>query len=386
MMHDADLNPLTFDDFDALATETIMLSESSLQWATQICQAIPDETEQWHTFLRALAVAGFDQWLNQGAHQFVSEYRTYPPGSGVNLRVGHYRICILPMGSLSDDHVAIPLAAANGSDPAHLYVLVDVQEEVDQVRIIAGLRCNQIQAYQQQGQLEPTQLGSLSVFWVPIQTFDNTPEQLLLYLSCLEPETMTSVQSAAQVASSPSIKLRSAARTLPINFINTGRWLQNQLDEIADQLAWTLLPPLVPPLTPAAAMRSTPETLAPLQDVLASSHVTMPDQARGAYQDFHLAGLSLRLYAFVWPLKETAIPEWSLLLCLGAVAEESLPTGIYIQVEDQTSTVVQPPLAAETHSAYLYTQAIGHFDEQFKVQIGLPNGPVQTFPMFGFEP
>ncbi|MDV3353794.1 DUF1822 family protein [Leptolyngbyaceae cyanobacterium CCMR0082] len=365
-MNTSSLDPQQFDIIP-LSTETVMLSTTSTQWATDICQDISDDDSQWQTFLRALAMAGVKQWLEDtGLLPADLQETTFTQSS--NLNVGDYRLWVLPMGSVVDDAVSIPTVAVTGDQAAHLYVLAEVQEEVNQVRVVTGLRHDQLQQYVQQHTPTDTQ-----AYTVPLDRFVVTPEQLLLYLNCLEPETI--IQTA------PSSQLSAIAETITTGVVNVGRWLQGELDAMAEQLAWELLPPL----TPAHGLRPVKEEIENIVEELTSQGIEIPIRARGACKKINLAGFPCRLYAWVWPLMVDDVPEWSLFLILGPTPGETLPVGIELMVSDQQEILSRSTLTQETSVTYLYTQVIGYWQEQFIVDIGLPNGPTMTLPPFGFE-
>ncbi|MEO0432030.1 MAG: DUF1822 family protein [Cyanobacteria bacterium J06656_5] len=356
---------LGIQQFDVipLSTDTVMLSTASTQWATDICQDIPDGDSQWQTFLRALAVAGAQQWLD--AAGLVSTYpKNIAPAPEVNLTVGDYRLCVLPMGGLSDDTVRIS-AAVVGEQAAHLYVLVDVQEEVDQVRVVTGLRHDQLR------QLLPD--STAQGYDIPLERFTVTPEQLLLYLNCLDSETILQPTVPDHIAE--------MVETIATGVVNAGKWLQGELDTIAEQLAWELLPPL----TPAQGFRPVKAEIEDIIEELASQDIAIPQRARGAFKEINMAGFPCRLYAWVWPLMTGDIPEWSLFLILGPTPGETLPLGIELTVSDQQEPLSRSALTQETAVTYVYAQVIGYWQEQFMVAIGLPNGPTINLPPFRFE-
>ena len=356
---------LGIQQFDVipLSTDTVMLSTASTQWATDICQDIPDGDSQWQTFLRALAVAGAQQWLD--AAGLVSTYpKNIAPAPEVNLTVGDYRLCVLPMGGLSDDTVRIS-AAAVGEQAAHLYVLVDVQEEVDQVRVVTGLRHDQLR------QLLPD--STAQGYDIPLERFTVTPEQLLLYLNCLDSETILQPTVPDHIGE--------MVETIAMGVVNAGKWLQGELDTIAEQLAWELLPPL----TPAQGFRPVKAEIEDIIEELASQDIAIPQRARGAFKEINMAGFPCRLYAWVWPLMTGDVPEWSLFLILGPTPGETLPLGIELTVSDQQEPLSRSALTQETAVTYVYAQVIGYWQEQFVVAIGLPNGPTINLPPFRFE-
>ena len=221
-MTTATVNP--FNSFSRLSANTVDLSDTSIQWAAHLSQNISDDAEQWQTFLSALAIAGFDQWLQEGAFTLSGSYRhDRALVQGSNFQVREHSLCILA-SDLGESEVSVDIA-----DDIYWYVLVDVREELNQVSIVGGLdRARLLQALSDRRMIGRSQR-------IPIAYFDIEPEQLLLYLSCLEPVGATNLAAS-------SIELNAVAEQIATGAINTGRWLQNQLGAIAEQMSWALLP------------------------------------------------------------------------------------------------------------------------------------------------
>jgi len=364
------VSPQDFD-LDPLRPSTVTLPETAVQWALQVCQGMPEPEPQWQTFLQALALEGFQRWLAAGTLALSQNNDDQQsPSPGMVYPVGDFRLCLLAQGSLSDDRVSLPAASLDATGAyAHFWVLLEVQEEVNQVTVLGSLRCDRISACQ------PLQVNADGSYTVPIAAFDTAPEELLLYLSCLNP---------AQLAA-PSLVRPAAADIHPRATdrpINVGRWLQDQLDAVAAGLAWTLLPPLVPA---TAGLRSPSETLTAMLEELEPT-LPIPETARGAYTDFQRFGLPFRLYALTWTLFESDTPEWSLLLLLGPVNGRQLPAGIRLMLRDQHTILVDQTLTTDTDATYLYGQVIGTWAEEFIATVQLPGGSTLTFPPFAFNP
>ncbi|MGG6242682.1 DUF1822 family protein [Nodosilinea sp. AN01ver1] len=380
------LDPIDFE-FDPLRATTVTLPQPSVDWAVQVSQQVADPSQQWSIFLRAMALQGLQQWLEGGALDLALYYdRHQPPTPGINGRVGGYRLCLVAQGSLSDDEVTIPAATVQDeTNFAHLYILAEVQEEVDQVTILAGLRRDRLLAQQQTLGLTPQTDGT---YRIPIHCFDTTPEDVLLYLTCLNPAQISGSQaSGAETATAPIAV--SQTRPQPVQTrapINVGRWLLNQLDAVADNLAWTLMPPLAP----ANAIRSIRSPVEQLEDILRElqpAGVIIPSTARGAYTDLQqTVGLPFRLYALTWTLVEPRPPEWTLFLFLGPAPGEQLPPGTRLIVRDATTILVEQTLAQGNESGFLYAQAIGTWHEAFTATVELPNGNTLNWPPFVFQP
>src|SRR4028119_1062128 len=51
-------------DFESFSPETIELSPDSVNQAVELSANIPNEQQQWRTYLNALALSAFEQWLD----------------------------------------------------------------------------------------------------------------------------------------------------------------------------------------------------------------------------------------------------------------------------------------------------------------------------------
>ncbi|MEO1069629.1 MAG: DUF1822 family protein, partial [Cyanobacteria bacterium J06638_6] len=357
------------------------LPAEAVDWAAAICQQEPDGAQQWSTFLQAMALQGLQQWVTARGNTLpVSFDRHRPPALDIICQVNDFRLCLVTQGSLSDDIVTVPQSTLDDATRfAHLYVLAEVREETDQVTILAGLRRDRLLAHQQQAGLRASADGT---YTLPVRYFDTVPDDILLYLNCLNPEQLTVAASATRSA----LNLQPLLERATGDIINTGRWLRDQLDTVAETLAWTLLPPIVPgnalsplPVTPAEQLEAVLEDLEP-------EGVTIPPTARGAVTDLQPLGLPLRLYALTWTLFESQPPEWSLFFFLGPAPGQQLVPGTRLIVRDADTTLVDQTLGENRAASHLYGQVIGTWDEQFTVSVELPNGSTLNWPPFAFQP
>lgn len=381
------LPSLSFSAMDFHSSlDAITLTPVDLDWVNQQCQSSVDPTRQWQGFLEYMAVRGVQQWLEAGVVDFAIGVES---GIAVanHLRVNGYRLQIVPMGSFSDDWVTLTRSLPEAvNEQPHLYLLVEVIEETDQVIILNGLRGDQLAAVMAQYGIAP---NSQTPITLPLTAFTTSPDQALLYLTCLDPIALSPqpLVPAAQPmidAPSPSSGAETASETsLVAPLINVSQWLNNQLDAIAEQLAWTLLPPLTP--SPLRGVRTPVEELEAIVYELDPQRMAIPPRARGAYQELQLGGLPLRLYAMVWAVVESAEPEWSLMVFLGAGEGDRLPDGLQLQIHDQAEILADQTFRANVGSDFLYAQVIGLWDESFTVTLALPNGVSLTLPPFTYQ-
>jgi Protein of unknown function (DUF1822) len=436
--------PMSYLDFDDLPTSAIILSDDDIDRAAEISDRIPNRLKQWQVYLNCLALSAFETWLDERAESLrlnLDKCTILQPAlanfiNGVaNLQVGEFKVCLIATGSLSDEMVRLPRVIIDLPEfIPHFYVLIEVLEERQSANIYAFLSYQELLERQ-----NLTSLQSDGNYQLPISYFDNNPDRLLLYLRCLEvsaislpaiptnraeilarvqnqllellPELKSSErelsdilawEQATAVFTNPELLnwvytlqqenhppantfLRDLIKLITQPAVNAGRWLGNELDELAQGLSWVLLPSFVP-ASGMRPMRSPEEEFEVIVTQLQQRGLEIPIQARGAYQDILLAGIPLRMYAVTWHLVgESEQREWSLLLILGAPALSSLPADIKLRVSDQTGILDELGLNAESEDAYIFTRVVGNWDEKFLVSVSLTDGVEVTLPPFAFD-
>ncbi|MGF1523526.1 MAG: DUF1822 family protein [Leptolyngbyaceae cyanobacterium] len=365
----------TMPDFATLA-EVISLSDEAINWAMDRCRSIADGEEQWRSYLRSLALMGAKQWLEEGATPYTIQLNQQRPNQPMVLQVNGLRMGVVPVGSLPPDTVLLPRNRVEAAQAVQLWLLVEVQEELGQVRVVQALENQQV-ASQYSCQ---TSEGD---YRMPLTAFTLSPERALFYLSYLPQaleQTTAQTSPAVEPTPQPVIATEPPLRT---RVMNVGRWLQDQLDEVAQQLAWTLLDPL----TPAAALRSPTQELETILSEVEPQGVTIPPRARAAYTEVRVADMPLRLYALIWNVFEGEIPEWSLLVFLGPAPGDHLPAGLTLRICDASSVLTQQTFFAGSESTFLFAQVFGTWDESFTLEIVPPDeGASLILPAFGFRP
>ena len=434
-------------DFESFSETGIELSASQIDQAVALSDRLENPERQWRTYLHSLALFGFETWL-ESRHDVEIETEqcsvrqpsqaNYIDGV-FNLRIGEYKICLLTNGVALDEFVTIDRALIDlPAYAAHFYLLLDVVEEQAEVRLNSFIRHEEIR--QRQQLLVP---ASDWTYELPLAWFEHQPEDLLLYLRCLEPEPIqlpTSITAteeiftelepllpqlraaelpldqvltwsqAAPILGDPKLlawlyRLQSDRLTVAESMaalrntlssalrqtaINVKSWLADELDELAQNLSWTLLPP---PVFAANGLRdlsvvnrtSPTEEFAAIVTQLRRSGEDIPPEARGACQDFTLGNHQLRLFALTWCIEETDVPEWSLLLVLGAQSQNFLPQTLSLEIQEGETILDRKINDRDTSDSYLYTQVIGELDEQFTVKLTLEDGTAFIFPDFVFN-
>lgn len=398
-------------DFEASQAETIALETTHIDRALQLCSPIQNEDRQWQTYLNALALFGFVQWLLHRAPDISvnsEDCSIFQPqhdnriNAVCDLKVGEFKLCLTAMGSLTVEEIAMPVAAIDSPKSIpHFYVVVEVEEELEQATIQGFVRYEHLVDRLRSANLQAASDGT---YQLPLSWFEKDVDLLLLYLRCLEPAAMP-LPTTENVSQTSPVADMVQLLTQPV--LNVGLWLRDEIDEVAQGLSWVLLPAFAP----AAAMRPLRSPTQELEAILTEVQrmgTQVPAGARGAYQDLQLhppspplskgglggvprtsgglGGVRVRLYAVTWPLLSPQnVPEWKLLLVLGAPpGYNNLPYGTMMRVSDETNVLVERVLNRD--SAYIYACVAGTWDETFLVTIALANGTTLTLPPFAFRP
>jgi hypothetical protein len=376
-----------------LPSDTISLIDAEVDWAKEQSQSLANASASWQTYLNALARIGLQHWLEKRSPELLEnadQFLQRPAGELCEITVGNYRLYLVATDAVDDSEVALPHTAITTDFNPRLYILIEIFEELQQVHICGYLPQPQVnQLLQHQIQQQAAQSAAPDLYWLSVTDFDLNSDRLLLCLNCLEPIEIN--RSAANP--SPAFSNVTAAA------INVGRWLQDQVDRVAQELAWILLPP-IPSFRMGTSLSdpflSSSGELRPLQspteefnrlisDLIRNAGLSIPPDARGAYRDWQWETLNLRLYVTTWELPLAGSPSnWALLLVLGAQPGFNLPLGLQLQVRDETQ-VLEEPILVDTSSVYLYAQVIGTQEEQFWVTLSLPNGAAMTLPPFTFS-
>lgn len=429
-------------DAERFLPDRIILEPDAVERAVTQSETVRP-ADQWQAYLNAIALMGFHHWLSErGIEIDMDNPACSVHQSGIaslfkgvcNLQMNGFNICLIPTGSLTDHIIAIPRAAVELAQwVPHLFVGIEVNDELHQVRVWGCLRHDHLQSRISDCATRPDW-----TYAVPLDWFDRNPDSILLYLRCLAPsalqryavappqvppvESLQTILSALtpriqtsmrpiwklltweqaagllmqpdlleswqSLISPAAISIANSSESMTQPVMNVGRWLQNQLDTIAEAWLWSLLPPLAQ-IRGESALRDTQSSIEQFEGVMASLNqygVAIPAEARAAYRDLTWQNVAVRLYVVTWDSSEASPqPEWNLLLLLGAQPNRELPAGISLKVRDQMQLLDEQVLRATEPGAYLFSQVVGEWHEQFWVTIDLANGVTITLPPFTFS-
>lgn len=367
-----------------LTEDSISLTLEQVNLAASLSQTLATHPrKKWQVYLNILARLGIIEWLQQRAPELVEEHDLVCHSSQLTLeslhqlQVGSIQLNLIVTDSSMNSEVCVPgVVLEDVPNSQQFYVLVEVIEDLpiledseEQVNISVLGYLTPLQLSQKHLTFLDDNLVLLSTNW-----FDFSPDKLLLYLRCLEPKILNNKQSVAQ----------DKTRSQPI--LNVGNWLKNQLDSIAEDLSWILLPPLAY----GSAFRDLRNPMELFCDAVTElknqAQLDIPYGARTAYREFDWDEVAMRLYVTTWSINTNLnSPEWTLLLLLTAQPSSSLPIGTQLQVRDELQ-VLESPVITNLKQDYIYAQVIGAYNEPFYVSISFPNGSAIALPPFTFTP
>ncbi len=367
------------DALESLSPSAIALTDHQLEQAHQSCQSIVDPVQQWQCYLNSMALLGFEQWLYHRANDLALNVTQSSMMDAAEVlpvifqvMVNGFKVCLIPVESQPDEVEFPSVAISIPNLASHFYITVAIYEEQSQIAVHRFLRYDQLTT-----QLRSRQPDTDGFYILSTEAFEADLDRLLLYLRCSQP------------AAIPLPNIAPTAAFPPTPRINVRRWLQNELDAWAQQLAWVLLPPL----SLENAMRLTarvvnqPTSQESFENVikqLVRDGMSLPADARVAYQDLDLAGVPTRLYAIAGTLPPDPAPEWTLLLILGPRSQTPLPRQTQLQIGVADTLLIQQTLTQQDN--YVYAKVIGTLAEHFWVTISAPHTEPIALPPFTMQP
>ncbi len=197
--------------------------------ARNISQNNDSENNQWKAYLNQLAFLGFEEWLKVQLPDMKVKQ------TGVNLQVGKFKVQLITVDNLADNFVSISQSNINSPQLAtHFYVLVEVLEEIEQLRLHGLIRhdeLSQLQRYTNDG-----------ICRIKLSDFDSQINNLLAYTRFLEVEAIPLPKFSTQAKES----LENLTDTVTQSLVNLGQWWSGAFEE-----GWQSLEEILTPQTPA---------------------------------------------------------------------------------------------------------------------------------------
>lgn len=370
-------------DFERIADTAIEIESDAT--AIALSQALPDPLLRWQSYLALFVLEGLKAWLQQQSIPIVTQQSILLEPTGFDIptasytTVNRFKICCIAIANDEDEIVEIPAQVLDQpQQAAHFYLAATVYPEQRQVAMRYFLRHEQLTQFQ-----SVDRRTSQQTYELPTSIFETDFNQLLLYLTCLDP---SAIVLPARSIGAP-IK-----QWLIQPVVNAQSWLQRRISEPLNDLAWQFFAPtpamsgmMSSSSTLASTVLKPDESLTAILTEIERNGLQIPADAKAAYQDIWIGDRPLRLSVVIWAQPQTQPePTWSLLAILKAASNLVMLEDTRLILSEANTPIVSTRLSPG--SAYLVTQAIGNWHEQFTLTIDLPTGESVTLPPFIFVP
>ena len=220
---------LNSSDIRLLLPESICLEAEHFEEAKKISDRVNHEADKWQSYLNALALLGFEEWLSTRMTQ-----QPIKRDSNISyLKVGEFKFCLIATENILDEQVNIAVNLIElPESAAHFYVLLEVLEEQEEVIIRGFLRYDELVNYKTRVKLQPRD----GFYRLPLAEFDPEPNHLIFYSHFLEPTAIPlPVVTETKVEENLVVYLQETTTKL-------NQWLQGVIDE-----SWQAIDTLLSP-------------------------------------------------------------------------------------------------------------------------------------------
>ncbi|MEO1432822.1 MAG: DUF1822 family protein [Cyanobacteria bacterium J06633_8] len=212
-------------DLRFLLPETVWLETEHFSFAKEVCSLqTTNSNDSWQTYLNALAVIAFEEWLKERLPNKLISRDTDVIATAGNLKVDEFKFCAIATEHLLDEVVRIPQEVIiNPELLAHFYVLIEVLEEEEEVIIRGFVTQKQLTEIKSNLKL----LMDDGFYHIPLSLFDMEPSHLLFYqryVQVSEFAVPVAVSKATQASENIS-EIVSTANT------KLSQWLQGVINQ-----------------------------------------------------------------------------------------------------------------------------------------------------------
>ncbi|MDJ0696265.1 DUF1822 family protein [Mastigocoleus sp. MO_188.B34] len=183
-----------------LETIIIFLKSQYFDKAREISHQVTGERNQWKTYLSAISLFAFEEWLQELAPDinininnssiFQPEYQNLTDTIR-NIEISNFKLCLITIDNLFDDWITVPKNIIYSPELADdLYVLVEIIEDEEKLIIHGFMDRDEVLRYHKSVDINDTMRNKNSIN-IPFLRFDNQMNNLLIYARFLEPDAIT---------------------------------------------------------------------------------------------------------------------------------------------------------------------------------------------------
>ncbi len=231
----------------------IFLKPKYFDKAREIGKKVTGERNQWKTYLSAIALLAFEEWLQKLAPDiqleidnssiFQTQYQTLIDAV-CNIKFSNLKLCLIPIDILADSWITVPENIINSPElAAHLYILLEVIEDEKELIFRGFMYRDEILEYQQSANFTGTKQHSNS-FKIPLFCFDTEINNFLIYSRFLEPNAITLPQERI-IGRTVTPNTNGVSNVVTQSLINLEQWWSGVFEE-----GWQSLEEILTPQMP----------------------------------------------------------------------------------------------------------------------------------------
>lgn len=218
-----------------LSPEMIWLEPEQIAQAKALSERPITETQQWQSYLNALALLGFEQWLRQRLPELAITRSAQSLESVSYLEVNGFTFCLITVEHMLDETVRIPqVVVEQPTLAAHFYVLQEVSEEQELATIRGFCRYDELISYHHRYHCR-LQDGC---YLLPLTFLDAEANHLLFYCRSLQPAAIALPSVAAiavdRVVSALAQTTTQLTQWLQGNFTQNWQMIEQLINPTAD--------------------------------------------------------------------------------------------------------------------------------------------------------
>ncbi len=235
-------SPIKSTDVRLLLPEVIWLEPEHFKQAIDIKNQVTGEAHQWQTYLNALALFSFEEWLKERISERKINRDINLVEAVFHLKVGEFKLCLIASENLLDEVVSVPENVISKPElAAHFYVVLEVLEEQEEVIVRGFLPWERLINDLPRQNLPPLQDGC---YQLPLSVFDPEPNHLLFSCRYLEASAISLPEASAKSSAtqSPTEGEQKLGRYVKESKTKLSQWLEGVFES-----GWQTIDALINP-------------------------------------------------------------------------------------------------------------------------------------------
>lgn len=216
-----------------LPPETLRVEPEHYEQAKTASRHLQGESHQWKAYINSLGLSAFEDWSRENLHTADIQPIASEATTVRYLNIEGFKTCLITTEHVLDEVVQFSVSIVRQPNlAAHLYVVLEVLEEQQQVIVRGFLRYDELAARLTSESQQSTTADSEPCLLL-LSLWDEEIDHLLSYVQHSHPSCISLPQAVTQ---------EKEATTAPSTLTRLSQWLENSLTE-----GWQAIDTLISP-------------------------------------------------------------------------------------------------------------------------------------------